>query len=149
MVAWAIASSAVGTPTATPSTFHWMKPAGVMPLLGFSGVTVAVKVTGCVRSEGLRSLVTAVAVASRFLTTWSSGALEARCSASPPYPAAITCVPRPRLLIGPSVAIPAASSAVGAPTRAPSTIHWTVPVGMPAAGSSEVTAAVKVTGSPA
>src|SRR5271166_3237474 len=136
--------SATGAPKLTPSIWNCTVPVGV-PAPGILPVTVAVKVTAWLLTDGSADELTAVVVAYR-LTVWPplSVPVLPRSLASPLYTAVMTWFPSASVLMGALVALPPLS-ATGAPKLTPAIWNCTVPVGLGAPGMLPVTVAVKVT----
>ncbi|GAA5610959.1 hypothetical protein Spla01_02106 [Streptomyces platensis] len=140
-------SGAVSVPPPVPLMTKVTVPVG-MPEPGGTGATVAVKVTGCPKTDGSGNEVTVVVVGVRTCcTVCVSVPDDALNCALPPYVAVMRWVPGLRLLVV-TVAVPPTSGAVSVPPPPPAMTKVTVPVGVPAPGATGATVAVMVTGCP-
>src|SRR5437773_1982171 len=129
---------------AVPPSWKVTFPAGV-PAPGLLAVTVAVKVTDCLNTDGLAEELADVVVP-YFTVCVSLGDVLTSKFASPPYDALIEWEPTPSVLVT-NVAWPEPFR-VPVPRVLEPSLKVTVPVGVPAPGLLAVTVAVKVTGCP-
>src|SRR5439155_18343149 len=129
---------------AVPPSRKVTLPAGV-PAPGLLAVTVAVKVTDCLNTDGLAEELADVVVP-YFTVCVSLGDVLTLKFASPPYDAVIECEPTASVLVT-NVAWPELSR-VPVPRVLVPSLKVTVPVGVPAPGLFAVTVAVKVTACP-
>src|SRR5947208_1904845 len=129
---------------AVPPSRKVTLPAGV-PAPGLLAVTVAVKVTDCLNTDGLAEELADVVVP-YFTVCVSLGDVLTLRVAAPPYEAVIGCAPTAGVLV-PNVAWPGAFRLQVPRVLAPS-LKVTVPVGVPAPLVLAFTVAVKVTGCP-
>src|SRR5438876_649788 len=129
---------------AVPPSWKVTFPAGV-PAPGLLAVTVAVKVTDCLNTDGLTEELTDVVVPCFVVVVVLDGVVPLRF-ASPPYDAVIGCAPTASVLVT-NVAWPEAFR-VPVPRVVGPSLNVTVPVGVPAPLVFAFTVAVKVTGCP-
>src|SRR6059058_1021895 len=127
---------------AVPPSWKVTFPAGV-PAPGLLAVTVAVKVTDCLNTDGLAEELADVVVL-YFTVCVKLGDVLPLKLASPPYDALIEWEPTASVLVT-NVAWPEPFR-VPVPRVLEPAMKVTVPVGVPAAGLFAVTVAVKVTG---
>src|SRR5437773_1904196 len=129
---------------AVPPSWKVTFPAGV-PAPGLLAVTVAVKVTDCLNTDGLAEELADVVVPYFTVCVSLEEVLPLKL-ASPPYDALIEWEPTASVLVV-NVAWPEPFS-VPVPRALEPSLKVTVPVGVPAPGLFAVTVAVKVTGCP-
>src|SRR5437867_1116463 len=129
---------------AVPPSWKVTFPAGV-PAPGLLAVTVAVKVTDCLNTDGLTEELADVVVP-YFVVCVSLDEVLPLKFASPPYDAVIGCAPTASVLVT-NVAWPEAFR-VPVPRVVGPSLNVTVPVGVPAPLVFAFTVAVKVTGCP-
>src|SRR5205809_727354 len=129
---------------AVPPSRKVTLPAGV-PAPGLLAVTVAVKVTDCLNTDGLAEELADVVVP-YFTVCVSLGDVLTLKFASPPYDALIEWEPTASVLVT-NVAWPEPFR-VPVPRVLVPSLTVTVPVGVPAPGALAVTGAVQVTGCP-
>ena len=121
-------------------------PSNVVPSKNFTvpvavdGLTVAVKVTLCLRFDGLLFEVSAVVVLALFTVCESVGDVLPENEASPPYTAVIECEPAARDEVE-KLAVPPAT--VDVPRVVAPSLNVTVPV-----AEEELIVAMKVTDAP-